>query len=60
LKAPRLEIKLNQLHHNAKKLIENLALQGISITGVSKATMAMPEIVYMDKCRNTFNWRIKN
>jgi predicted amino acid racemase len=45
LKAPRLEIKLNQLHHNAKKLIENLALQGISITGVSKATMAMPEIV---------------
>jgi ornithine racemase len=45
LKAPRLEIKLNQLHHNAKKLLENLALQGISITGVSKATMAMPEIV---------------
>ena len=45
MKAPRLEIKLNQLHHNAKKLIENLALQGISITGVSKATMAMPEIV---------------
>jgi len=45
LKAPRLEIKLNQLQHNAKKLIENLALQGISITGVSKATMAMPEIV---------------
>lgn len=43
--APRLEIKLNQLQHNAKKLIENLALQGISITGVSKATMAMPEIV---------------
>ena len=45
MKAPRLEIKLNQLQHNAKKLIENLALQGISITGVSKATMAMPEIV---------------
>lgn len=45
MKAPRLEIKLKQLHHNAKKLIENLALQGISITGVSKATMAMPEIV---------------
>ena len=45
MKAPRLEIKLNQLQHNAKKLIDNLALQGISITGVSKATMAMPEIV---------------
>ncbi len=45
MKAPRLEIKLNQLQHNAKKLIENLALQGISITGVTKATMAMPEIV---------------
>ena len=45
MKAPRLEIKLNQLQHNAKKLLENLALQGISITGVSKATMAMPEIV---------------
>ena len=45
MKAPRLEIKLKQLQHNAKELLENLALQGISITGVSKATMAMPEII---------------
>ena len=45
MKAPRLEINLKQLQHNAKELLENLALQDISITGVSKATMAMPEII---------------
>ena len=45
MSAPRLEIHLGRLHHNAKTLVGRLALQGITITGVSKATLGLPEIV---------------
>ncbi len=43
--APRLEIHLDKLHHNARTLVDRLALQGIEVSGVSKATLGMPEIV---------------
>jgi predicted amino acid racemase len=46
LKAPRLEIHLERLHHNARVLVERLGRHGISITGVSKATLGLPEIVH--------------
>jgi predicted amino acid racemase len=45
LTAPRLEIDLNRLHHNARTLVERLGRAGIAITGVSKATLGLPEIV---------------
>ncbi len=43
--APRLEIDLERLHHNARTLVDRLGRAGITITGVSKATLGLPEIV---------------
>jgi ornithine racemase len=45
LSAPRLEIHLERLHHNARTLVERLGHQGIAVTGVSKATLGLAEIV---------------
>ncbi len=42
--APRLEIFLDRIHHNACTLIERLGARGISVTGVTKATLGSPEI----------------
>ena len=42
--APRLEIDLDKIHHNARTLVERLAERGISVTGVTKATLGSPEI----------------
>ncbi len=42
--APRLEIDLEKIHHNARTLVERLAERGISITGVTKATLGSPDI----------------
>ena len=42
--APRLEIDLDKIHHNARTLVERLAVRGISVTGVTKATLGSPEI----------------
>jgi len=42
--APRLEIDLGKIHHNARTLVELLADRGISVTGVTKATLGSPEI----------------
>jgi len=41
---PRLEIDLDKIHHNARTLVERLATHGISVTGVTKATLGSPEI----------------
>ena len=41
---PRLEIDLDKIHHNARTLVERLAKCGISVTGVTKATLGSPEI----------------
>lgn len=43
---PRLEIDLDKIYHNARTLVERLASRGISVTGVSKATLGSPEIAY--------------
>jgi len=42
--APRLEIDLDKIQHNARTLVERLARRGISVTGVTKATLGSPEI----------------
>jgi len=44
LSAPRLEIHLEHLKHNATTMVKRLACQGIQVSGVSKATLGMPEI----------------
>ncbi len=42
--APRLEIDLDKIHHNARTLVRRLAPHGISVTGVTKASLGSPEI----------------
>ena len=45
MRGPRLEIRLDRLDHNARTLRQQLAGQGIALTGVSKASLGLPEIV---------------
>lgn len=42
--APRLEIDLDKIHHNARALVRSLSRRGISVTGVTKATLGSPEV----------------
>ncbi len=42
--APRLEIDLAKIYHNARTLVESLAERGISVTGITKATLGSPDI----------------
>ena len=42
--APRLEIDLDKIHHNARSLVDRLGARGISVTGVTKAVHGAPEI----------------
>lgn len=44
MSAPRLEIDLDKIRDNASTLVNRLAERGISITGVTKATLGSPEI----------------
>ena len=44
MSAPRLEVDLNKLHHNARTLTERLDAKGVSVTGVTKAFLGIPEI----------------
>ncbi len=44
MSAPRLEIRLDRIHHNAKTLVDQLALRGIGVIGVTKATLGLPEV----------------
>lgn len=46
MSAPRLEIDLGKIHHNARTLVERLTDRGISVTGVTKAIMGSPEIAH--------------
>jgi len=41
---PRLNIDLKKIHHNALMLVQRLAARGISVTGVTKATLGSTEI----------------
>jgi len=42
--APRLDVDLRKIQHNAQTLVGLLAGRGISVTGVTKATLGSPEI----------------
>lgn len=42
--APRLEIDLGKLRHNARTLVERLQTRGIAVTGVTKAVCGSAEI----------------
>lgn len=42
--APRLEIDLAKIGHNARVLVGLLGRRGISVSGVTKATLGMPDI----------------
>lgn len=42
--APRLEIDLDKIHHNARTLVDRLGPRGISVTGVTKAALGAPEV----------------
>ena len=44
MSAPRLEIRLDRVHHNARTLVEQLAARGVRVTAVTKATLGSPEI----------------
>ena len=44
MSAPRLEVDLDKIHHNAKILVDRLAGRGISVTAVMKASLGSPEI----------------
>jgi len=44
MSAPRLEIDLGKIEHNARTLVERLARRGMSVTGVTKAALGAPEI----------------
>lgn len=42
--APRLEVDLLKIHHNARHLVEHFSACGISITGICKATQGSSEV----------------
>ncbi len=42
--APRLEIDLDKVSHNARTLVKRLAVRGITVTGVTKAALGSAEI----------------
>jgi ornithine racemase len=42
--APRIEIRLDLLHHNASQLVRALGARGIGVTAVTKATLGSPEV----------------
>ena len=44
MSAPRLEIRLSSIEHNTRTLVERLGLRGISVSGVTKATLGDPQI----------------
>ncbi len=44
MSAPRLEIDLDRIQHNARTLVERLATRGISVSGVTKAALGSPAI----------------
>jgi predicted amino acid racemase len=44
MSAPRLEIDLSKIRHNTRTLVERLGQRGISVTGVTKATLGSAEI----------------
>lgn len=44
MNAPRLEIDLDKIQHNAHTLLERLSARGISVTAITKSILGSPEI----------------
>lgn len=44
MSAPRLEFRLDRIEHNARALVDRLDLVGVTVCGVTKATLGSPEI----------------
>ena len=44
MSAPRLEIDLDKITHNARVLVEDLGERGIAVTGVTKAALGAVEV----------------
>jgi ornithine racemase len=44
LTAPRLEIRLDAITHNARTLVDRLGRRGIAVTGVTKAALGRPDV----------------
>lgn len=44
IRAPRLEIDLDKIFHNAQTLVQRLGRRGISVTGVTKATLGSADV----------------
>ena len=44
MSAPRLEIRLDSIGHNARILVQRLGTEGITVCGVTKATLGSPEV----------------
>ena len=42
--APRLNIDLAKIHHNTRVLVDLLGRRGISVSGVTKAALGLPDI----------------
>ncbi|MBC1261705.1 alanine/ornithine racemase family PLP-dependent enzyme [Synechococcus sp. BSF8S] len=42
--APRLEIRLDRIAHNARSLVDRLSARGLSLTAVTKATLGLPQV----------------
>lgn len=42
--APRLEVSLQRIRHNAGSLVDRLGARGIAVTAVTKATLGSPDI----------------
>lgn len=50
MSAPRLEIRLDKIHHNTQTMVQRLSDVGISVTGISKATLGSPEVAAAMLC----------
>ncbi|MDC0650293.1 alanine/ornithine racemase family PLP-dependent enzyme [Candidatus Puniceispirillum sp.] len=48
--APRLDIDLRKLHHNAHTLVRRFGVKGVSVTGMTKAVLGLPDVakVFLD------------
>ncbi len=44
MSAPRLEIDLGKIHHNARLLVQRFAQRGVSVTGICKATLGSTQV----------------
>jgi predicted amino acid racemase len=41
---PRIEVRLDRIHRNARTLVGRLGARGITVTGVTKVTLGSPEV----------------